>query len=281
MENKEAWLKARATRIGGSDIPAILRCSPYKTRRQLWLELTGQEEPKDIEFQEHVARGRIFEEIALKRVEEITGKNFSAKMVRHPEYDFIGGTLDGISDDGTVLEIKTSGKATFEELKAGGPIPHHHYLQLQHYMMCAGASYGLYANYRSETDEIEIRSVPKDLHIWSEIVKAAEQFWGCVKTKTEPDEHLMTDTARNLVSDWASLKDKLSLLESQFEIVDSALKDELKFNSIRDIEWKGFKAITVERVGNVDYKKIEALKGIDLDKYRGKPSTYYKLSVKP
>jgi predicted phage-related endonuclease len=241
--------------------------------------MTGQCEPKDIEHQPHVVRGRVFEEIARERVEEITGKKFHAKMVRHPEINFLGGTLDGVSEDGVVLEIKTSGKDVFEDLKNGGMIPHHHYLQLQHYMLCTGAEKGLYANYRSETDEIVIREIPKDEVIWNEIIEAAEHFWSCVKTKTEPDDYLMTDTARNLVKDWASLKSAVEVAEAQFKEVDEALKEELKSGSIREIEWSGFKAITVERVGAINYKSVQELKGVDLEKYRGRPTSYYKLSV--
>ena len=44
MQDKEAWLKARNSGIGGSDAGIIVGLNKWKSPFQLWLEKTGQVE---------------------------------------------------------------------------------------------------------------------------------------------------------------------------------------------------------------------------------------------
>lgn len=57
LPNHEAWLQARAGRIGGSDASAIVGMNPYKSNIELWLEKTGQMVPDDISDKPYVKFG--------------------------------------------------------------------------------------------------------------------------------------------------------------------------------------------------------------------------------
>lgn len=52
LKDREAWLQARAGRIGGSDASAILGMNPYRTNIELWQIKTGQLVPEDISEKE-------------------------------------------------------------------------------------------------------------------------------------------------------------------------------------------------------------------------------------
>ena len=57
LKDREAWLQARAGRIGGSDASAILGMNPYRTNIELWQIKTGQLVPEDISEKPYVKYG--------------------------------------------------------------------------------------------------------------------------------------------------------------------------------------------------------------------------------
>jgi len=80
----------------------------------------------------------------------------------------------------------------------------------------------------------------------------------------------MLKTLSNKVSrELASVEEKAKALAQ--EILNEANADRVVTGSMK-IE-------TIERVGAVMYDKIDALKGVDLDLYRKKPSRYVKVTM--
>ena len=84
----------RKTYIGGSDIAAIMGLSPYRTRYQVWAEKTGRTEPKA--ENESMMWGKRIEDLIARHYAQTMSERVRRRraLVRHTEYDFLGGHLD-------------------------------------------------------------------------------------------------------------------------------------------------------------------------------------------
>lgn len=139
IENRESWLESRSQSIGGSDAAAIVGMSPWKSAYTLWLEKTGQSQPKDISDSEYVHFGTILEQVVADEFCRREGKKVrKCGLYRSNKHPFMTASFDRLlvgEDAG--LECKTS-----HEFKRGkwdeGEIPPAYYVQCQHYMMVSG-----------------------------------------------------------------------------------------------------------------------------------------------
>ena len=97
----------RSKYLGGSDIPAIMGKDKYgNTLEKVYSHKTGFYSPKDISNLPHVRRGIDAEPHARKMLNEIYETTFSEIFVKHADYNFMGGNLDGYSKElGAMLEI--------------------------------------------------------------------------------------------------------------------------------------------------------------------------------
>ncbi len=147
IQGTDEWRQARRYRIGGSDIPVILRLSPYKTRRELWEERVGNKPIVDISKMFHVKRGIDAEPIARAILEEEQGVKYTTPVLKHKKYPFLVCSLDG-ECDAHILEIKTMGFKKHMEVSEG-IIPDYYEAQCDWNMMIAGKPM-LFASFRPE-----------------------------------------------------------------------------------------------------------------------------------
>lgn len=87
----------RAKYIGGSDMAAIIGCSPWKTPYQLWLEKTGQYiEPIDPERDKLFRRGKLLEPVVLEMARQEYGLEILATNKRYydSELPFLSCEVD-------------------------------------------------------------------------------------------------------------------------------------------------------------------------------------------
>jgi len=272
----------RKKSIGGSDIGVIMGVSEYKTPYVLWQEKTGRVTPEDISMQPHVLKGTMFEDVARKEVERLLGKTFHFGFYKGKE-DWMSANVDGISEDGCLLEIKTTGKAKFEDAKCG-KIPLDHQYQVQWYLMITGAKEARYVNYNTATEEMAEVQVAHDLAMQSEIFNTAKDFWfNNVISDTAPDfvkgDCIEIDDpfAEEAAEKYKNLMAQIAALESEKDEMETILKTVA--SDYPSIKVGGVKVTKVERVGNINYKKIPVLEGLDLEQYRGETSHFYKISV--
>lgn len=147
-ENRAAWLEARRSYIGGSDAAALVGLSPYKTNKDLYLEKTGQIEPKDISNEPYVQYGIRAEEY-LRELFKLDFPEYEVHYVEHnlwinDMYPFAHASLDGWLTDRRngkkgVLEIKSTEfrKAT-DRLKWKDGVPDNYYCQALWYLGVTG-----------------------------------------------------------------------------------------------------------------------------------------------
>jgi predicted phage-related endonuclease len=112
------------------------------------------------------------------------------------------------------------------------------------------------------------------------VYEAAINFW---------NNHILTDTPPELTDqDTVDMggNEELALLLSEYESTDAQIKDleEYKADCRGKIDelctstrakCAGYLMYRSSRAGNIDYKKIPELKGMDLEKYRSKPSSVF------
>ena len=130
--------------IGGSDIPAIMGISPFKTRFQLLQEKARIVEP-DFKGNEYTEYGNVMEPKIRDYVNETFNRNFAPDVLMNGVFRF---NLDGLDKECCeVLEIKTTSQihGKLEDYKV-------YLVQLLPYMRMAGAVEGYLAVYRRPDD---------------------------------------------------------------------------------------------------------------------------------
>ncbi len=262
--------------IGGSDIASILGISPYKTSYQLWLEKTGKVIPKDISNMPHVRRGIDAEPTARFLVNEKLGREFKAGKFKGDE-PWMVANVDGIDDKG-LLEIKTMGLEKHLAVLAG-QIPEYYTCQLEWYCAITGKETCIFASYRPEDSTLNMTTYWTNKEYQNTIVKSARAFWTHV-TQKEPPE--LDDKDHELCMESDMLE-----AANDYKIISLEIKElESKQKMLRDILISkevpllvgGLKVTPYFRKGNVEYAKIEALKGVNLDNYRKAATLVWKIS---
>ena len=152
LKSHEEWLKARAIHIGGSDAATVLGMNPYKDNVTLWMEKTGQADPKDISDKPYVKYGHDAE----PHLRELFGYDFPEYQIEYIDnnlwtndrYPWAHASLDGwLTDrDGRkgILEIKTTEiMRSMQKEKWNDRIPDNYYIQLLHYLMVTGFEFAI------------------------------------------------------------------------------------------------------------------------------------------
>jgi putative phage-type endonuclease len=141
------WHAHRASHFNASDAPAMLGCSPYKSRAQLLHELhTGISAEVDAGTQRRFDDGHRFEALARPLAEKIIGEDL---------YPVVGveGELSASFDGLTMLEdVVFEHKTLSEELRTvlsadgctGADLPKHYRVQMEQQLLIAGAQRALF-----------------------------------------------------------------------------------------------------------------------------------------
>jgi putative phage-type endonuclease len=272
QQNSAEWLEARRRYIGSSDTPIILGISPFKTALQLYEEKVGLRDPPKGNFA--TARGHAMENVVRQKCEFKTGKRFEPKVFTE---GFLIASLDGFDGD-TVLEIKNPGAEAHAIAKAG-KVPAYYYAQMQHQMHVAGVFKGIYASYNG--DDLVMLDVTYSLPFFAYAFEKLEFFKHCVDTKTPPepssDDYVtVNDPALEaLAANYVALARQARDLEEQKKLLAKVIDSGLKHPKTRV---GAFKVQRVSRKGNVDYKKVPELKGVDLEPYRGEAVTFVQVT---
>lgn len=106
--DRDDWLDARREGIGSSDASTIAGVNPYSTLYELWLDKTGRgfEQPYTAEMR----FGHLIEDDARQVFTEDTGIDVTVPgLARSNTRSWQQCTVDGLTSDGGVLEIKSVG----------------------------------------------------------------------------------------------------------------------------------------------------------------------------
>lgn len=276
-QGSNLWLSWRKTVITATDCPSILGSSPWSSAYKCWQRKLGLiEEQKGNESME---RGKRLEPIARARFIEEKGINMKAAVVESSQWNFLGASLDGLSDDHRcILEIKCGGSKLHKEASEGR-IPEYYMHQMQHQLLVTGAAMCFYYSFDGEQG-ICIEVLP-DPEFQAQFMPKAREFWRCVAFNEAPD--MQTNDYKDMNGD-ESLKYDLIVyndLDAQIKSLEQKKKEQRK-RIIESCEEEscicmGTKIIKVKMPGRIDYESIPELQDIDIERYRKEPIAMWRI----
>lgn len=163
IQGTPEWHAHRASHFNASDAPAMMGCSPYKTRSQLVREFaTGATIEHDPATLQRFADGHRFEDLARPLAERIIGEDL---------YPCVGvdGKFSASFDGLTLLEDKAfEHKSLNDDLRLAMPLdgtdaclPLHYQVQMEHQAMVSGAERVLFMASKWNGDELV-----EERHCW-------------------------------------------------------------------------------------------------------------------
>lgn len=186
IENRAEWLEARRQGIGGSDAPAIVGVSPWRTPLDVYEDKLGEAPERD--DNEAMAWGRALEPVIRQAYSDRTGYAVALPaMLAHPKHDWMLANLDGIANDGRrVLEIKTARTAQGWGEEGSDMIPLPYLIQVQHYMAVTAIPVADVAVLIGGSD-FRVYEVPADAELQAGIIEQEAELWGRIQRRDPPD----------------------------------------------------------------------------------------------
>ena len=222
--------------------------------------------------------GKEMEEPARKSYEEKVGDFFAPKVCFHKDIDYLMASLDGISIDGKkIVEIKNA-NAQDHALAKTKKVPDKYYPQLQHQLACVGLEGMHYFSFHK--GEGEIVEVLRDDEYLEEMYAKEKKFWDCIMNFKAPD--LTDNDYRERDKEWHThasrvleIKQQLKGLEKEEKEAEEILRTMSQGQSSFFDDLRYTSSI---RKGNVDYKKVPELEGVNLEIYRKPSSSMWRLT---
>jgi putative phage-type endonuclease len=138
---KEPWETIRpfyslGPHIGGSEAPCVDGTNSFTSGYTLMMRKRGVEEFPDISGQLNVQRGHSLEPVALNEVAGIYDTNIFKPncMLLSEDYPWAIADLDGVTDDGWMVEVKTTSSYPKIEQAKSGEVPPDYMSQGDHYL---------------------------------------------------------------------------------------------------------------------------------------------------
>lgn len=278
-QGTQEWLSMRRKHVTGTDA-AVLMGVGWTTPYELWVQkLSGAEIPVN----EHMERGRRLEPEARYWLEKHWGVSLPAECHKHPQFEGIMASLDGLSPAGLLVEIKCpTHKNHCWNLENG--VPMHYKPQLQHQMEVVGVKEMFFVSYCPDySDAPHFVKVRRDELYAKEMIEKELQFYEFIKNLIPPDltdkdcGHIEFDMDfERLVEAFRACKENLTYWENEDERLR---KDLYAYAKERNVKGYGIKISKSFRKGNVDYSIIPELKGVDLERYRKEPSQIFRINI--
>ena len=277
------WHKFRENKVGASLAPIVMGVG-FQTPYNKWQQMMGliPEQKKTSAMQ----RGLDLEPIVRLMASAYAGVQFKPKVILHDTLDWHYSSFDGLTDDYKhAVEIKCPGWAD-HQLARQGLIPDKYYPQLQHMMFDCELDNMIYSSYfdhENEENEVVYVVVNRDDDYIKKLYAKEQEFYKCIIEFTEP-ERMDKDFNQNNSKEWADIMAKV-LEEQKLENYHKENKENYKSQAIamagnRSTIGSGYKLSKSIRQGNVDYKAVPELKGINLDQYRKGPVESWRISHK-
>ena len=284
QQRSKEWFEKRKGRVTGSRVGAILGLNPWQTREDVMRAMVREYHGAPREFEGNIAteHGKAHEEEATLDFTLETGLDVEETGF-HTYEDWAGASPDGlIQSENAVLEVKCPyGKRNGGEFKTAAEQPHY-VAQMQWEMMCTGRSKAYFYQWSRHGHKLEI--IDRDDDFLREACGSARQFYAEYLSELDNPEHLEplrkeinTDAVKLLLDEHDQLKEAQELAkERQKEVLEELVALSGENNSLLF----GRKLTKVEKQGNISYAKAvkDLCPDADLSKYRGRDSSYWKLT---
>jgi len=277
-QRSKEWFKQRVGKVTGSRVGAILGMNPWQKPKDVMRSMVREYHGAKSEFSGNVATeyGTNFESIAQGDFEIETGLNATDTGFHiSSEYEWLGASPDGLIGDDAVIEIKCPyGAKDTGKFKSIIEQPHY-YAQIQIELLCTNKKKCYFYQWSHQGTMLEV--VDFNNHWIEENIPKLKSFYDdYLKEIKSPDKHIadlvQTKEAQSLVDEYNQYKQDMAQAK---EFMEDAKRRLIKLADGKKTNISGVLVYECERKGNVDYKKVPELDGVDLDQYRGKPTKYW------
>jgi putative phage-type endonuclease len=272
------WLAYRLNKRNASESAAVLGLSPWTTPYQLWLQKTG----RSVQAANHaMLRGTELEPAARLAYEEQTGLVMQPLVLESGVYS---ASLDGMTLNGDlILEIKVPMRGSRSDLwqdVSAGVVPEHYMVQVQHQLMVSGAA--LAHLWVFDGQRGVLHAIERDEGCMDRIRAGWDAFQQFLDGDAPPP---LTDADTLVRSDaewtraatgYAAAK---KAAESAAEALEQARTALVALAGHAREQGAGVSVTRYWKAGNVDYKKMPHLQGVDLEAYRGKAREEVRIAV--
>lgn len=272
------WHAYRQSRRNASESAAVLGLSPWMTPYQLWMVKTGRTETR---VTHAMQRGTDLEPLARAAYENQTGLVMQPLVLEAEGYS---ASLDGMTLEGDlVLEIKCPLRGTRSDLwqdVQSGQVPAYYGIQVQHQLMVSGAD--LAHLWVFDGSKGILHAIERDAAAMERIRAGWDGFQQYLDADTPPPLS-DGDTVQRSDDAWARAASVFAQAKRQAdsaaETLDAARLALVALAQHPREQGAGVSVTRFWKAGNVDYKKVPQLKGVDLDAYRGKPREELRVTV--
>ncbi len=260
------WHAYRSTRVGASEAAAVCGLSRYKKPVDVWKE----KKLGTTQFETGAMKRGTELEPKVRSIMESLDSCIYSPIVVESKFPWLFASLDGFCEKtGKIIEIKTGSRDIYQKI----PIEWEYQVQVQ--MFCTDQKEATIVFFDGECP-YQIR-VARDNELIPKIVAGVKDFvtqW--LEEESAEDLPKECPDAVSLFMEASSIKEQIDLLNDRYDEILISLKEQAGDKSIYCGPFKFTKYI---KQGNVDYKAIPALEGVDLEKYRKDPVTCWRLSV--
>ncbi len=285
-QRSEAWFAQRKGRVTGSVVGGILGLSPYMTRDDVLRSMVRATLNAPSEFTGNVATewGTGMERQAILDFE--MSQEVKVKPAPFVEYeDWLGASPDGYVEDDALIEVKCPYSLRNDpEPIFKTPGEQLHYLaQMQVQMFVTDRKECRF--YQWTPHDCRLDTVYRDDNWLAHHIPALRQFHAeYIDALAAPDEHLAPRRITIDTPDAAMMVREYDDLKEARDRADERLKELMAGMAAlagdRNALFGGRKLTKIEKEGAVSYAKVvkEKLPDLDLSAWRGKPSSFWKLS---
>ena len=175
-QKSDEWLKLRGKMLTASDAATAIGCNPYSNEKELILNKCGHRTFFGNEATKH---GEKYEDEARDKWCAMTGEvSHEIGLFPHPKYDWLGGSPDGITESGKLVEIKCPLKR-----KITSEVPVHYMPQLQLLMDILDLDEAVFIQYKPyeltwpAPEEFVVTHVPREPNWMEENLPKMRALW--------------------------------------------------------------------------------------------------------
>ena len=187
-----AWHNIRRRHVTGTDVAALMGCSPWNTALDAYLDKTVGTEP--LENNDAMRFGRLFEAPILAELAHRIDRRIETPkaVLRNEAHPRICGTFDGAvlrHDQPYTLDVSTweagaEAKTARQRWNAG--VPEHYLWQVQTYLMISALPYWWVAAMHGVND-IEVYQIYPDRERHAAIEQVVDALWQAVDSGVPPE----------------------------------------------------------------------------------------------
>ena len=178
VQGTPAWFKARQGKLTASRFGAAAGVCPFASRNKTLKEITGKEEWKG--SVEACQWGTMNERNAIKDYMIRTGNVVRSKgFFTHPDYEWLGGSPDGLVGDEGIIEVK----CPFYHKVPHERIPPHYLCQVNGLMQILDKQWCDFISWTPSA--MRIYRVYRDEALWAYLLEHYTIFYACMRRGCE------------------------------------------------------------------------------------------------